>query len=122
MMKNKFTYQCHLHTVSSCYIYVIILVEKRNSVNLRNLLYRLNHVQGTKFSPQKVAERVNIKKQNSYQHDDQNIYLPMPFAHSLLVLYICNNFSGKTQFCQFALSPYLLNHVQGTLIQSPKGR
>ena len=29
----------------------------------------------------------------------------MPFAHSRLVLYICNNFSGKTQFCQFLLSP-----------------
>ena len=29
----------------------------------------------------------------------------MPFAHSRLVLYICNNFGGKTQFCQFPLPP-----------------
>ena len=45
------------------------------------------------LSPKKVAEIVDIKKENLYQHNEKQVNLPMPFAHGLLGQYLFNNFS-----------------------------
>ena len=58
-------------------------------------LYPISFKSCTRYelSPKKVAEIVDIKKENLYQHNEKQVNLPMPFAHGLLGQYLFNNFS-----------------------------